>query len=229
MNSANKKTGKKHINIDSDDESLIEELEAYSAISNHSKKSSSKKKKQNKSSSSESSSESESEESSSESDDKKKKLKKPIKKLEQKSESDSDEKEEKPKKEKKNKNQLGLDFNNPKSFDKAVVEWVKADNRQKELKKENKFKKENDGLNAIKKEASQFITKTMRDEGLPKVDINKGKLILNKTPIKTKLTMDFIEESLSKHFTSKQVDKIIDIIDGNMEETQRYNIKRVAN
>jgi len=263
--SASKKSTKKR-SADSD-ELFVEELEAYSQISNQSKKNANNKNANNKNannknannknandknvnnknvnnknannkneskknsekkatkkqseSETESSDDSDSSDSSGSESESKTNVKKSV--------ANNDDNKKSSAKNKTDKDTLGLEYGNPKSFDKAIKEWVKADNRQKEIRKENKLKKENDTLNTIKKETSQFITKTMRDEELPAIEITKGKLILNKTSGKTKLTIEFIEETLAEHFSEKQIEKIIGLLQENMEDIPRYNIKRVSN
>jgi hypothetical protein len=253
MNSIKKKT-KIYKNIDSDEDNLIEELEAYSALSNHkdvsSKKSTKNIKKQDSSSDSESSSE----------DDKKKKktvTKKPLAKkvVEKKpgakklnpiinTEEETSEKNNKKKTIQKKKSTKKISDSDEDSEDdgvgtktnindttliNAVTKWVQADNKQREIRKANLAKKkENDKLNMAKKETLPIITKKMAEDEMPKITITKGKLLLNKTSTKEKITEELVEEVLSKKLPKKKVDEIMIAIENEKEEIIKYNIKRVS-
>ena len=255
-----KKVTKVSKNIDSDEDDLIEELEAFSAISN--KNFSSKKKKNNKYDSS-------SDSSDDSSDDDKKKLpkkkvikkqsdKKPVKKTDKKpinkkqsaakkvpvkkiapkinTEDEPDKKKKIVKKKKDSDSDSGSDSdsdaetNIDDTVKNAIIKWVQADNRQRELRKnDGEKKKENNKLNTIKKETSQVITKAMVDENMPKIDITKGKLLLNKTSKAEPISQELIENALTKKYPKKKVDEIINLIENEREEIPRFNIKRVSN
>jgi len=256
MNSIKKKSTKKFKNIDSDNDNLIEELEAYSALSNGHKDTNKKK-----------------------TDSKKQDVKKPIKqKTDSKKQDVKKLKKQEPKKQdkkpikqktdskknfkvntddekliKKKKNKKYSDSssdsddnsdssddssssenskydNNDVTLVNAVKKWVKADDRQRELRKNTiEKKKENDKLNSVKKESSNIITKAMADEDLPKITISKGKLLLNKTTSKEKYSAEVIEAALTKKYPKKKVDEIIDLIENEREDVIKYNIKRVGN
>jgi hypothetical protein len=220
----------------SDDDSYIEELEMYSAgntysnkktIPSKNNKSVALSKKQQKQNSSKNNNRrrhsDDSDSSSDESSDESASPRRTIKKKKQtaqdtddsdNSESDSDsESDRKPKK----------SFKELDPFSKSVIEWIKTDNKQKELREENKK------LNAHKKSHTDIIIKYLVSREKSVVSTTDGsKLRVNKSNTKAPLKEEHIKAVLTKKLgNSKKAAEWTDTIYDSRPDTQRTTLKRL--
>jgi hypothetical protein len=188
---------------------IEEELEAYSASGNKKKPIDNKKNKSvNKKKNDSDSDSSDSDSSSDDEKDTKKPTKKVIKPAVKKKLEDLDDDSDK-------------DSESDDDFTKSVVAWVKADNKQKEIRGENKL------LNNIKKKSQGYIINYFVDNKQTNVSIPGGKIRLNKSTTKVGLKEDHLISILEKKLNSKaKAQKWAQEIYDSRPNSSRVNLKR---
>jgi len=138
------------------------------------------------------------------------------KKKEPESESDSDKSE--------SESESSDDEEQAEEFKKNVKDWVRLDNKQKQMQAENK------AINKEKKTRSELILKYMVNHDLPSLNISDGKLKVNKSTTKTTLKQDYLETELGKRLGNKaKAEKWIQEIYDNRPEKVNVNLKRIKN
>ncbi len=168
-------------------DSTINELEIYNAD----------KKKKKEDSDEESDKDSDKDSDEDEDDNSKKKKKKPVKKKKDDSDEDSEYNSADSEDENENDNkQLS------KVFNKSVVEWVKADNQQKELKKTTSQ------ISKMKRTASANIINYSNTNDINTIKISDGALKLEKkespVPMKEEILAEFLEKKLKDRAKSQK-------------------------
>ena len=75
-----------------------------------------------------------------------------------------------------------------------IKEWVKIDNEIRELKKQEKVRRDK------QKELSKSLMETMKDNDIDEFDINQGKIIYKKKNVKKPITKKNLLEILSNYY-----------------------------
>ena len=80
-----------------------------------------------------------------------------------------------------------------------IKEWVRIDNEIRELKKQEKLRKDK------QKEISKTLMETMKENDIDEFDINQGKIVYKKKNIKKPITKKNLLEILSKYYNGDLV------------------------
>lgn len=106
-----------------------------------------------------------------------------------------------------------------------IKEWVKMDNEIRELKKQEKIRKDK------QKELSKTLMETMKENDIDEFDINQGKIIYKKKNVKKPITKKNLLEILSKYYKGDLVSasNMNKYIMDNREEVVIETISRTMN
>ena len=109
---------------------------------------------------------------------------------------------------------------------KTIREWVKIDNEIKFLQKQLLERKNN------KKEISELLIDTMKQNQIDCFDINDGQICYNKKTIKKPITKKILMETLSKYFDgdlikASQLNEFI--IESREEEVKETIVRKIKN
>lgn len=106
-----------------------------------------------------------------------------------------------------------------------IKEWVKIDNEIRELKKQEKLRKDK------QKEISKTLMETMKENEIDEFDINKGKIIYKKKNVKKPINKKNLMEILSKYYKGDLVSasNMNKFIMENREEVVVETITRTMN
>jgi hypothetical protein len=106
-----------------------------------------------------------------------------------------------------------------------IKEWVKIDNELRELKKQEKTRKNKQD------ELSKSLIEIMKSNKIDEFDINKGKIIYKKRTVKKPITKKNLLEILSKYYNNDltTASKLNEFIMDNREETTVETISRTIN
>ena len=109
---------------------------------------------------------------------------------------------------------------------KTIREWVKIDNEIKFLQKQILERKNN------KKEISEILIDTMKQNEIDCFDINDGQICYSKKTIKKPITKKILMETLSKYFDgdlikASQLNEFI--IESREEEVKETIVRKIKN
>jgi len=106
-----------------------------------------------------------------------------------------------------------------------IKEWVKLDNEIRELKKQEKNRKDK------QKELSKKLMETMKSNEIDEFDINQGKIQYKKKFVKKPITKKNLLEILSKYYKGDltSASKMNTFIMDNREETVVETLSRTMN
>jgi len=103
-----------------------------------------------------------------------------------------------------------------------IKEWVKVDNEIRELKKQQKIRKDK------QKELSKMLMEVMRSNEIDEFDINQGKIMYKKKSVKKPITKKNLLEILTKYYKGDvtSATTMNDFIMNNREEVMVESISR---
>ena len=106
-----------------------------------------------------------------------------------------------------------------------IKEWVRIDNEIRELKKQEKLRKDK------QKEISKTLMETMKENDIDEFDINQGKIVYKKKNVKKPITKKNLLEILSKYYKGDLVSasNMNKYIMDNREEVLVETISRTMN
>lgn len=126
-----------------------------------------------------------------------------------------------------------LKKDNLKKFKKNVTEYIKADNKIRELRKDIK------ALNAIITDTSEPILKYLTDNRKEYQEVEDGKLMMYESVSKGSLKNDLIKDALKTAFQDNNLEnemdvdtkaeKIMEILENSREGTTKTKLKRTFN
>ena len=83
-----------------------------------------------------------------------------------------------------------------------IKEWVKIDNEIRELRKQEKVRKDK------QKELSKTLMETMKENDIDEFDIKQGKIMYKKKNVKKPITKKNLLEILLNYFIVRDIDSI---------------------
>jgi len=108
----------------------------------------------------------------------------------------------------------------PKGFEDSVREWVRLDNKVRQLSDELKE------LRKEKKPKEDSIIKHLEQNGINVIEINGGKLRRNKSETKQKIQQEDIEKALKNKLNTQKASEIMEYMENNRSTKINVNLKR---